>query len=268
MKRGLILILSAATALAQIADAKRGQQLIEQAVQALGGENFLKMEDRVEQGRAYSFYRDQISGLSQAKIYTRYITVAPGKSGEELGVREREAFGKTEDVAVLFTEAGGWEITWRGAKDLEKDRLDRYRQTTLRDVLYILRQRLKEQGLIFEYEGSDVFENQPVDMVDITDSKNRVVRVFLHQSTHLPVRQEYAHVNPTDHQQDKEVTLYSLYREVGSGIQWPMQIKRERNGEKVYQIFSESVKVNQDLTDELFSLPTGNESPTKVKKKK
>ena len=30
------------------------------------------MQDRVESGRAYSFYRDQISGLSIATIYTQY----------------------------------------------------------------------------------------------------------------------------------------------------------------------------------------------------
>src|SRR5580692_11745163 len=125
---------------------KRGKQLIDQAVQALGGENFLNMQDRIETGRAYSYYRDQISGLSIAKIYTRYITVAPGKSGEEVAQREREAFGKNEDSSVLFTENGGWEVNWRGSKELEKDRLDRYRDTTLRNVLYIFRQRLKEPG--------------------------------------------------------------------------------------------------------------------------
>ena len=91
-------------------------------MQALGGENFLNMEDRIETGRAYSFYRDQISGLSIANIYTRYITVAPEKTGEDLGQREREAFGKNEDSAVLFTENGGWEINWRGSKELPKDR--------------------------------------------------------------------------------------------------------------------------------------------------
>src|SRR5580700_5214763 len=114
---------------------KRGRQLIDQAVQALGGENFLNMQDRIETGRAYSYYRDQISGLSIAKIYTRYITVAPDKSGEEVAQREREAFGKNEDSSVMFNENGGWEINWRGSKELPKDRLDRYRDTTLRNVL-------------------------------------------------------------------------------------------------------------------------------------
>jgi hypothetical protein len=246
---------------------KRGRQLIDQAVQALGGENFLNMQDRIETGRAYSYYRDQISGLSIAKIYTRYITVAPDKSGEEVAQREREAFGKTEDSSVIFTENGGWEVNWRGSKELPKDRLDRYRDTTLRNVLYIFRQRLKEPGMIFESRGAEVFENQPVDIVDITDSQNRLVTVYLHQSTKLPIRQVYAHHNSLTKERDEEVTLFSRYRDVG-GIQWPLQMRRERNGEKTYEIFSESVSINQNLTDALFSVPTGNEKATQQPKKK
>jgi len=246
---------------------KRGKQLIDQAVQALGGENFLNMQDRIETGRAYSYYRDQISGLSIAKIYTRYITVAPDKSGEEVAQRERESFGKNEDSSVMFNENGGWEINWRGSKELPKDRLDRYRDTTLRNVLYIFRQRLKEPGMIFESRGAEVFENQPVDIVDITDSQNRLVTVYLHQSTKLPVRQVYAHHNPLTKERDEEVTLFSRYRDVG-GIQWPLQMRRERNGEKTYEIFSESVTINQNLTDALFSVPTGNEKATQQPKKK
>ncbi len=76
---------------------QRGKKVIDDAVAALGGQKFLSMEDRIESGRAYSFYRDKISGLSIATIYTRYITVPTGKTGEDLGVREREAFGKNEE---------------------------------------------------------------------------------------------------------------------------------------------------------------------------
>src|SRR5579871_6658460 len=141
---------------------QRARKVIDDAVAALGGDKFLKVEDRVESGRAYSFYREELSGLSVAKIYTRYTTVAAGKSGEELGVRERQAFGKNEDSAVIFREDGAWEVNWRGSKELEKDRFERYRDSTLRNVFYILRERLNEPGLAFDWRGSDVWENQPV----------------------------------------------------------------------------------------------------------
>lgn len=245
---------------AQTQTEKRGKELIDKSIQALGGENFLKMADRVETGRAYSFYREQISGLSIAKIYTRYITLAPSESGEKVGQRERQSFGKVEDTAVLFNESGGWELNWKGSKELPKDRLERYHETTLRNVLYIFRQRLHEPGMIFELRSSDIFENQPVDIIDITDAKNRVITVYFHQSTHLPIRQVYHHVNPQDKLQDEEVTIFARYRETG-GIQWPMQIRRERNGEKIYEMFADSVAINQDLTDDLFTLPAAGEKP-------
>jgi hypothetical protein len=268
MTRGLILlVICGASVFAQTAAEQRGKKIIDETIQAIGGENFLKMEDRIESGRAYSFYNGQISGLSIAKIYTRYVTVANNKTGQDLGQREREAFGKDQDSSVLFTEQGGWEITWRGAKELPKERFDRYRDTTLRNVFYIFRKRLHEPGMTFEALGADVLDNQPVEIVDITDGDNRTVKLYVHQSTKLPVRQVYTHYNAEQKQRDEEVTLFSRYRDEG-GIQWPHQIRHERNGEKIYEIFSESVAINKDLTDELFTLPAPGSNPAKPPKRK
>src|ERR1700688_3229234 len=107
---------------------------------------------------------------------------------------------------------------------MPKDRFDRYRESTLRGILYILRQRLNEPGMIFESQGSEVFENQPVDIVDVTDAQNRMETVYFHQSTHLPVRQIYARRNAETKERDDEVTRYSRYRLVPPGVQWPHQI--------------------------------------------
>ena len=243
----------------------RARKVIDDAVAALGGDKFLNMEDRIESGRAYSFYRDKLTGLSIAKIYTRYVTVTLGKSGEELGVRERQAFGKNEDSSVVFREDGGWEITFRGAKPMEKERIDRYRDTTLHNFFYILRQRLQEPGMIFESRGVEVVENLPVEAVDITDSQNRTVTVYFHQSTKLPVRQAWVWRDPQTKERNEEITRFSRYREIGGGVQWPHQILRERNGEKIYEMFSETVAVNKDLTDNIFAVDSPAKAPVKKK---
>jgi hypothetical protein len=123
--------------------------------------------------------------------------------------------------------------------------------------------------MIFESRGADVVENAPVEIVDITDSENRVVTVYFHQSTKLPVKQVWVWRDPKTKDRNEEVTRLSRYRDVGGGVQWPQQITRERNGEKIYQIFSDSVAVNQGLPEDLFDVPTGP-STTKgpIKKKK
>lgn len=252
---GCWFLLAAAAASAADTSAERGKRAIDQALAALGGEHFLNMQDRVESGRAYSFYRDQLSGLSFAKIYTRYLTRPEPPIPAFFGIRERQAFGKKEDSAVLLTETEGYNVTYRGAYPLPRDQYERFRESTLRDIFYILRQRLGEPGLIFESRRTDVIDNQPVEIVDITDNDNRVVTVYFQLSTKLPVRQVTVRRDPQTNQQIEEVSVFTKYRDVGGGVMWPYDIEHERNGEKVFEIFSESVTINKGLTDNLFTLP-------------
>jgi hypothetical protein len=248
---GLIFV-AASLMPAQTVSQQRGKKIVDNAIAALGGDNFLHMRNRIETGRAYSFYRERLTGLSIARIYTRY-----DDSAEGLKVRERQTFGKKEDAIVLFTADNGYQLTYRGAKPLPKDRLTRYRESTHRNILYILRERLHEPGLIFEAQGADVFDNQPVDVVDVIDNDNKTVKVMFNQETHLPVRQSYSHLDPETKERDEEVTLFTKYRDVGGGVHWPFNILRERNGEKLFEIFSETVVINHDLADSMFSLPAG-----------
>jgi hypothetical protein len=234
---------------------EKGKRIVNECLDALGGDNYLKMENREEAGRAYSFYRERLSGLSIAKIYTRYYSGVQD-TARELAQRERENFGKKEDYGVLFTDKDAWDVTYRGARPLPTDRFTRYKETTLRDIFYILRVRFREPGMIFESRGSDVIENSPVEIVDITDAGNLTTTVYFHQITKLPVRQVFFRRDEVTKDRDEEVTRYSKYRDAG-GVQWPFAIERDRNGEKIYEIFSESVKVdNPKEPESLYSLPS------------
>ena len=99
-------------------------------------------------------------------------------------------------------------------------------------------------------------ENSPVEIVDITDADNRTTTVYFHQITKLPVQQKFYRRDDVTRDRIEEVARYSKYRDVGDGVQWPFAIERGRNGEKVYQIFSESVEVNSKLAENLFALPS------------
>ena len=259
MRTAVFLLVSAAFCTTLQAETKqeRGKRVVDEAFAALGGDRFLAMKDRLETGRAYSFYRDQLTGLSVAKVYTRYLD-APAKNG--LAVRERQSFGKDEDYYVLFTEADGYVVTFRGARPMLKDRYTRWVESTRRNVLYTLRHRLKEPGLIFESQGTLVWQNTPVEVVDIIDTDNNVVTVYFQSSTKLPLRQVFVRRDPTTKERFEEVSIFAKYRDVGGGVQWPYNITAFRNGGKVYEIFSDSVTINQNLSDNLFTLS----SETKV----
>jgi hypothetical protein len=192
----LLLALSGLAAFAQTSQ-ERGKRAIDETVAALGGDRFLSMHDRVETGRAYSFYREELSGLSLATIYTRYLSRQEAVEPGQVWVRERQSFGKNErSGAVLFADGKGYQITFRGARPVAEETLARYQYSTLHNIFYILRQRLGESGLIIEYQGSDIVDNLPVEIVNITDADNRTVTVYLNRSTHLPVRQLYVWRDP------------------------------------------------------------------------
>jgi hypothetical protein len=233
---------------------ERGRTLLDKLVAALGGDQYLRMRDRSEEGRAYSFFREQLSGLSLVHIYTRY-PAKPG-SADFPSIEERQAFGKKEDDAILFADGAVHEVTYRGARPLADDRLRRYIETTYRNILYIVRQRLHEPGMIFESPGGDVIENQPVQVLNVTDAQNRTVTAYLHHSTFLPVMQRFKLMDPILKEKREEVTRFNKYRSV-SGVMWPFDIQRERDGEKIFQMFAESVTVNNNLSDKLFKLPNG-----------
>lgn len=247
---------AAARAQAVASKVERGKRLLEEVVAALGGPRFLAMKDRVEKGRAYSFYRDRLTGLSRATIYTRYV-MRPDPLPAEPGlyVRERQSFGKDkEEYAILFDEKGGYQISERGVRPLPRTTLDRYQDSTRRNIIYTLRQRMSEPGLLIESKGTDVFENQPVEGVEIADPSNASVIVYVHRSTKLPVRQVFHRRDPLTRERREEVTLFSKWRET-DGVMWPWTITRSRDGEKIFEIFSDAVSMNKGLDDKLFTLP-------------
>jgi hypothetical protein len=248
MTRRSLLGLAAGIALRAETAQEKGRQIVEKSINALGGDGFRFLRTRTEQGRAYSFYREQISGLSIAHFYTKYTPE---------GEWQRQTFGKKQDDVVILTPTTGWEITYKGAKALPAERIEQFRESMLHDVFYILRSRIDEPGMTFESKGIDVVENQPVEVVDVFDADNRNVTLYIHGSTWLPVKQRFERWDPAIKERREEVTRFTKYREAGNGVMWPRDTQRERDGEKIYEMYADRVVVGQDLSDDMFRLPAG-----------
>jgi hypothetical protein len=237
----------------------RGRAIVDQSLAAVGGKKFLSMTDRIEQGRLYSFYREQLNGLATARVYTKYE-----QPGGTLNIRERQSFGKKEeDYAYLFTDKEGVQVSFRGIRPLPDGQYDRYVDTTLRNIFYILRYRLDELGMIFEFKETAVFDNNPVEVVDITDGENRTVTVYFHRTTHLPIRQIYQRRDPEKQRKVEEMTVYNKYRDVG-GVMWPWSIVRFRDGNKIFEMYSESVTINNAKLDQGLFVPPANAKRLKL----
>ena len=227
MKFGSIaLALACALTLSAETAQERGKRVVDDCVQALGGDTYLHMENRVEAGRAYSFYRERLSGLSIATIYTRYDSDVTD-TAHELAQHERENFDKKQDYGVLFADEEAWDITYRGARPLPKDTFARYKDTTLHDIFYILRVRLHEPGMIFECRR----RRRAWRTVRSRSSISQTPTIARSQSTSirsrkLPVRQVFYRRDPVTKDKNEEVTLFTKYRE----CRWDPMAVRHRAG--------------------------------------
>ena len=143
MKTLVLFLIATLSAAAQTAD--KGKQVVQDAVEAMGGPKFLSMKNRIEAGRAFSFYREQVTGLTMATIYTEYLDHIPPHG---LGIRERQAFGKKQDYSILFLEDQGFEINYRGARPVPDDRWKRYLKTACANIFYLMREIERSEAIL------------------------------------------------------------------------------------------------------------------------
>jgi len=253
MKRILILLLLGAVAAAQTAaqtrDPEKGQKILEQTIQALGGQAYLNARDLRSEGRAYQF--DHYEELSGMAIIVNY---------EKLPDKFRQEMGKKGDVVYVINGEHGWEKTFRGVKEMMPADVERIRTSRELSIDNILRFRLKEPGLEVSHIGVDMLDGRQVDLLEIVDSENRVVTLTIDRSSHLPIRREWVRRLPKTGDREENVeTLGKYIRAKGSFVMVPTYIRRERNGIKIFEAFYNEVQAGGKLADSFFERPAGPE---------
>ena len=254
----LVALLSVCFALAQ-STPNKGLEFVNHAVDALGGDHFRTLQNVVSSGRGYGFFHDQLSGLALQKSFLEYTS----GDGPDLHVRQRILMGKKQDYSMLYLPQTAYELTFRGARPIPDDDWQRYQRSMHNNFLYIARMRLAEPGMQFDYVGSDVYISTHVEIVDITDSTDQVVRVYFDHNSGLPIHETYSWFDPATKEHNDDTIEFDKYRDAG-GVTWPFSIEREHNGYKTSQFFADKVEVNQPVPPGFFDLPKGTQILKKV----
>jgi hypothetical protein len=259
MKQLLVILICASSALAQAkpADASassaiqsgsstqatpdKAKALIDQMIQALGGDAYLNIQDVSQQGRAYSFFHGQPT--STGVPFWRF-TKFPDK--------ERIELTKHRDVVDIYTGDKGYETTFKGTTSLDPKQLAEYLRRRDHSLEWVLRRWLKEPGVALLYEGSAIAGDKQADQVTVLNAKNDSVTLYIDTTTHLPIKKTYSWRDPTDQLLNKEEEIYDAYR-ITEGVMTPYSITRFYNGEMSAQRFLSAVNYNQNLADSMFA---------------
>ena len=222
-------------------NARKAKTVIDQGIQALGGNAYLNWKEQTQEGRAYSFHHGEANSLGT--IFWRF---------RKYPDKERVELTKKRDIIEIFNGDKGYEITYKGIRDMDpKDELTPYQRRHHYALDIVLREWLSQPGIAFFYEGQTVAAQKETDQVTIMNAKNEAVTLNFDINTHLPVRKSFSWRDPTDQQRNIEEEIFDNYRLI-QGIMTPFDITRTFNGEMAAQSFLTSAAYNQGVTDGMF----------------
>jgi hypothetical protein len=224
--------------------ARKARTILDQAIQALGGQAYLNAQDMTQEGRSYSFHHGEPNSLGT--LFWRF---------RKFPDKDRVELTKKRDVVELYVGDKGYEVTYRGVRDMDSKEMDPYLRRRHFALDAVLRQWLKEPGVALFYEGQTVAAQKQADQVTVMNSKNEAVTLYLDSSTHLPVKKSFTWRDPVDKQRNVEEEIYDNYR-MAHNVMTPFDTTRFFNGEMAAQFFLTSAGFNQGLSESLFDPKT------------
>lgn len=222
-------------------NARKAKSLLDQMIQALGGNDYLNVEDVSQEGRSYSFHLGQSDGVG-VQFWRFY----------KFPDRERIEFTKKRDIAYVYRGDKGYEITYKGTRYDEPKNVSDYLRRRQFSLDWVIRKWLNQPGIALFYEGHTVAAQKDAEQVTIMDANNQSVTVYIDSKTHLPVKKSYSWRDPTDKERNTEDEVYDNYRSV-QGVMTPFVTARYYNGDMANQRFLNSVTFNKGLNDSLFA---------------
>ena len=242
-------------------------KLIAQMIEALGGDAWLNRKTWVLYGQTSHFYKGapdpyvvgfeeyyRAQPFAQRSLSIAHFSTIPGMPGTN-----------HRDIAAVWTEDNGYEVTYKGKKELPKDDVAEYQLLRHHSLEAIVNDWLKQPGVDVTYDGTGMVERRLADELTITTAKNDSVVLKLDEATHLPLSISFTSRNTTYKDFDKNVVEYDGYQSF-QGIMTPMTVTRYKNGEMSSQRFLTKADYGISLPPEFFN-PDNPAIPSAKQKK-
>lgn len=235
-------------------NARKARTLLDQAIQALGGQAYLSIHEKQEEGRTYSFHHGQPT--SNGVLFWRFV---------EYPNKERVEVTKERDVAYLYVGDQGYEMTYKGPHAIEKKDMDDYLRRRRFSLETLLREWTNDPKVAFFYDGNALAGNLPAQQITLINARNEAVSLYFDVDTHLPIKKSYTWRDPVDKERNVEEEIFDNYRLV-QGVMTPYGFTRYFNGDMQTQRFVNAAHYNESVDEAMFD-PNSHYNPNKPQKK-
>jgi hypothetical protein len=235
-------------------NARQARTLLDQAIQALGGQAFLNIHDMQQQGRTFSFYHGR--STSNGVLFWRFL---------EYPDKERIELTPQRDVAVVYTGNKGYEVTFKGPHAVENKDLEDYLRRRRFSLETVLRTWINDPSVALFYDGNALAGNFAAQKVTLVNAKDEAVSLFFDVDTHLPIKKSYTWRDPVDRFRNVEEEIFDNYRLV-QGVMIPWGFTRYFNGDMQTERFVNGVHINQGFDQAMFDPNSGYDPNKPVKK--
>src|SRR5208283_1668683 len=143
----------------------RARQMLDRAIQMLGGQAFLTAKSLTTKGRAFFFQDGATAGMEPYESYVLY----PDK--------RRFSYGKTKPVILINNGDKGWELDRYGLISQPDQQLQGWILSNRYSLENLLRLRINEPGVLIQIGKVDFVDNVPTQGIEITEPGGTSVRL-------------------------------------------------------------------------------------------
>jgi hypothetical protein len=223
------------------ASASKAKQILAQMLEAMGGAAYLNVRESVCSGRLSHFgHNNDLTSYLEFKDYWRFPD------------RNRTDYGKKGNIIDSFSGKEGWTMDHDGVSEQPAAQVEDFQNQIRKDPDHLLRYRLKEEGMVYRYGGTDLIDLKSVDWIELVDRGEWTYRIAVQRESHLMVRFAVIIRDPVSRERTEEVTSFANYHPI-DGVATALQVARTRDGRRIFQAFYDTCKYNPNLPADFFS---------------
>jgi hypothetical protein len=210
-------------------------EVLDRAIETLGGEVWLGVEDVYAKGRYYQFQRGQLAGADVFEDYVKF----PDK--------ERTEFGEDGERVRINNGDRGWNVTDGNVEAQIPEQVTAFREEFEVSLDYLLRNVLSGSEISLQYVGRDTIGFSRVDVLELRDEDRTRIGLYIDRSSGRILQKTVRRLSsPQVHEE-----IYSNYHEI-DGVLTPLLVTRYTDGVKTMEIRFETVRYNRGMDDGLF----------------